>query len=146
MGQRLHDAALGLGGQLQAVTADEFEKPEQQRGILQGRKLAQENAASLRGMAQEIEQGGKRLARLSSPSGRLRWGTKGGVEFAYPVDANELFPVLRTADVARLQAVADFYEWQVRPDGTTVARWVTSWDTTEDDIDRFCEALPGSGA
>ncbi len=43
-GERL-DAALGFGGELQTVTADEFEKPEQQRRILQGRKLAQENAA-----------------------------------------------------------------------------------------------------
>ncbi|HEX9093367.1 MAG TPA: threonine aldolase, partial [Coriobacteriia bacterium] len=73
---------------------------------------------------------------------RLEEGARAaGVRFAYPVDANELFPVLPTKDVPALRAVSDFYEWDVRDDGTTVARWVTSWDTTEQDVDRFCEAL-----
>ncbi len=73
---------------------------------------------------------------------RLEIGARAaGVGFAYPVAANELFPVLPTAAVPLLQAVADFYEWDVRADGTTVARWVCSWDTTEDDVDRLCEAL-----
>jgi threonine aldolase len=85
-------------------------------------------------------------SHANAMAGRLADGARAaGIEFAYPVDANELFPVLRTADVPRLQAVSDFYEWDVRADGTTVARWVTSWDTTEEDVDRFCEALAGSG-
>lgn len=74
---------------------------------------------------------------------RLESGARAaGVTFEYPVDANELFPVLPTASVVSLQAVADFYEWDVRDGGTTVARWVCSWDTTEEDVDRFVGALP----
>jgi threonine aldolase len=74
---------------------------------------------------------------------RLEDGARAaGTTFAYPVGANELFPVLPTASIAPLRALADFYEWDARDDGTTVARWVTSWDTTEDDVDRFVEALP----
>jgi threonine aldolase len=73
---------------------------------------------------------------------RLEQGARAaGVSFAYPVEANESFPILRSEAVPALRTAADFYEWDVRDDGTTVARWVTSWDTTEQDVDRFCEEL-----
>jgi threonine aldolase len=81
-------------------------------------------------------------SHANSMAKRLEAGARSaGVEFAYPVDANELFPILPTTAVAPLQATCDFYEWDARGDGTTVARWVTSWDTTEQDIDVFCETL-----
>jgi threonine aldolase len=96
-----------------------------QFAALYGSSLWHELATHANAMARRLEQG----ARAA------------GVTFAYPVDANELFPVLRSEEVPALRAVSDFYEWEVRDDGITVARWVTSWDTTEQDVDRFCEAL-----
>jgi len=76
---------------------------------------------------------------------RLEAGARAaGVEMAYSVDANELFPVLPTPAIAALKDVCDFYEWDVRDDGTTVARWVCSWDTTEEDVDLMVAALPAA--
>jgi threonine aldolase len=65
-----------------------------------------------------------------------------GVELAWPTQANEVFAVLSAADVAALRAAAsDFYDWETRADGGVVVRWVCSWDTTEEDVDRFVAAL-----
>lgn len=73
---------------------------------------------------------------------RLEAGARAaGVEFAYPVDANELFPVLSRPMLEGLRATSDFYEWETRDDGRIVARWVTSWDTTEEEVDSFCDLL-----
>jgi threonine aldolase len=35
-----------------------------------------------------------------------------------------------------------FYDWQPgQTPGTTLVRWVTSWDTTPEDVDALLEAL-----
>jgi len=81
-------------------------------------------------------------SHANAMAARLEAGARAaGVEFAHPVQANELFPILPAAVVPALQEVCDFYEWEARGDGSTVARWVASWDTTEDDVDRLAEAL-----
>ncbi len=54
------------------------------------------------------------------------------------VDANEVFAVLPREAIAPLQEEFDFYTWDER---TGEVRWVTGWDTTEDDIVRFVSAL-----
>lgn len=61
-----------------------------------------------------------------------------GVEIVQRVQANEVFARIPAQAVAGLQAVADFYVWDERD---SVVRWVTSWDTTEADIDEFATAL-----
>lgn len=83
----------------------------------------------------------KRLADriASSKNARLGWS----------VDANELFPIIRNETVKKLQeAGAAFYPWptpahlsaQVGPD-ESLARLVTSFATTEEEIDRFADLL-----
>ncbi len=61
-----------------------------------------------------------------------------GVEFVCPVECNMLFPRLPRAALESLPAQFYFYTWD---DSQAIARWVTSFDTTEDDVDRFAEAV-----
>jgi threonine aldolase len=47
---------------------------------------------------------------------------------------NSLFPIL-PADVARsLQAWSFFWDWDA---ARRQVRWMTSWDTSDDDLERF---------
>lgn len=62
-----------------------------------------------------------------------------GISIEYPVQANGVFARLpvEVANAAR-EAGYLFYDWS--PDGRVV-RWMCSFDTTEDDVDGFVEAL-----
>ncbi len=68
-----------------------------------------------------------------------------GVELAYPPDANEVFALIPARAVPPLQARYPFYVWEDAPDqgadARCVARWVISWDITEEDVDGFLEAM-----
>jgi threonine aldolase len=61
-----------------------------------------------------------------------------GVRIIQPVEANEIFAALPHDAIAPLQAEFDFYTWNERADEV---RWVTSWDTTAEDVDRFAEGI-----
>lgn len=83
--------------------------------------------------------------RANAMAARLAAATvDAGIELAWPAQANEVFAVLPPAAVAPLREVADFYEWETRADGSVVARWVCSWDTAEEDVDRFVAAIPAA--
>jgi threonine aldolase len=59
----------------------------------------------------------------------------------HPVQANMMFPEWDAGTNARLQAAgAQYYAWDL-PDGREGARLVTSWSTTEADVDRFLAAF-----
>ncbi|MGE0858525.1 MAG: low specificity L-threonine aldolase [Gammaproteobacteria bacterium] len=60
------------------------------------------------------------------------------LEFVRPVETNQLFPRLPHAAIAPLQGHFPFYVWQAHEN---VARWVTSFDTTAEDIDRYAAAV-----
>ncbi|MGA2836811.1 MAG: low specificity L-threonine aldolase [Acidimicrobiales bacterium] len=61
-----------------------------------------------------------------------------GVRLAYPVQANGVFAVVPPAVTAALQTEFPFYVWD--PDADVV-RLMASFDTTEDDVDRFVGRL-----
>ena len=61
-----------------------------------------------------------------------------GVELVHPVEANAVFAVLPAAVTRRLQARSHFYIWD---ETTGVVRWMTAFDTTEADVDRFATAV-----
>ncbi len=91
-------------------------------------------ASHANGMAQELMQGIKRSG------GRVAW----------PVEANEVFPILPKVKVRRLQdAGSRFYEWpakglpsDVAPAGDEVClRLVTSFATSREDVTCFLELL-----
>lgn len=56
------------------------------------------------------------------------------VQITQPVQANAVFVALPAARVAALQEVAAFHVWDAR---RSEVRWMTSWDTTTEDVDRF---------
>lgn len=61
-----------------------------------------------------------------------------GIEIVHPVQANEIFAVLPAGKIAPLQERFHFYVWD---ETRNVVRWVTSWDTTSEDVDALVEAL-----
>jgi threonine aldolase len=60
------------------------------------------------------------------------------VQLAYPVEANAVFPVLPRHAIEPLQRVRRFYMWDAERD---VARWMTAWDTTSEDVHTFADAV-----
>jgi threonine aldolase len=65
-----------------------------------------------------------------------------GVELPHPVEANGVFPRLPPGAAERLlEAHGDafpFYPWPYEPG---LVRWMCSWETTEDEVDAFAEAV-----
>lgn len=61
-----------------------------------------------------------------------------GVRLAYPVQANGVFAALPPAATDALREHHPFYVWD-EPAG--IVRWMTSFDTTEGDVDGFVELL-----
>jgi threonine aldolase len=61
-----------------------------------------------------------------------------GLEITRPVESNAVFATLPQPAIAELQRQFAFYTWD-EPRGEV--RWMCSWDTTEDDIERFAGAV-----
>jgi threonine aldolase len=55
-----------------------------------------------------------------------------------------VFALLPDADIPGLQERFHFYAWEEGvAEGRSLVRWVTSWDTTAEDVDGFVAALGG---
>lgn len=61
-----------------------------------------------------------------------------GVHITRAVQANEVFAILPREVIGPLAEEYDFYVWDER---AAEVRWVTSWDTTAEDVERFAAAL-----
>ncbi len=61
-----------------------------------------------------------------------------GVTVTQSVEANEIFAVLPEGAIAPLQKRWRFYTWD---EAKNEIRWVTSWDTTPQDIDELIADL-----
>ncbi len=61
-----------------------------------------------------------------------------GVQVQRPVQANAVFAVLPKAVTARLQKRFKFYLWD---EASGEVRWMTTYDTTEGDVDAFAGAI-----
>jgi threonine aldolase len=65
-----------------------------------------------------------------------------GVEIVHPVEANGVFARLPRAAIARLRSELageiPFYIWD---EDAGECRWMCSWDTTAEDVDRFAAAV-----
>jgi threonine aldolase len=61
-----------------------------------------------------------------------------GVAITRPVEANAVFAVLDPAVTSLLQSKFHFYVWD---DETGEVRWMTAFDTTEEDVDEFAAAV-----
>lgn len=76
---------------------------------------------------------------------RLAEGVRGvdGVEILYPVQANAVFARLPQEVTRRLQKRFRFYFWD---EAAGDVRWMCSFDTTEEDVDAFVQALKEESA
>ena len=61
-----------------------------------------------------------------------------GVSITQPVEANGVFARVPPEHIPALQERAFFYVWDT---ATSEVRWMSSWDTTEDDVDQFAAAV-----
>jgi len=83
----------------------------------------------------------RRNARNANDMARLlseRVAEIDGVRITRPVEANEVFAVLPREAIAPLVEEFDFYVWDER---TGEVRWVTSWDTTPEDVESFADGI-----
>ncbi len=60
------------------------------------------------------------------------------VNVVMPVETNVVFPQLPPDRIAKLQSVATFAVWNTPQ---SIVRWMTSFDTTEEDVDRFADHI-----
>ena len=63
-----------------------------------------------------------------------------GVAVTQPVESNAVFATVPRAPIAPLQEAFPFYVWDA---GRDEVRWMTSFQTTADDVDDFATALRG---
>ena len=66
-----------------------------------------------------------------------------GVTIQYPVQSNAVFAALSRQRIEALQRDWLFHVWDEAENGV---RWMTAFDTTEQDVDAFVEAIRASGA
>ncbi|MEU4499044.1 low specificity L-threonine aldolase [Streptomyces sp. NBC_00210] len=110
------------------------------------RKLSMQLASKMRFVSVQLE---ALLARdlwlrnarhANTMAQRLAAGVRAvdGVEILYPVQANAVFARLPHDVSARLQKRFRFYFWD---EAAGDVRWMCSFDTTEDDVDAFVQAL-----
>ncbi|MCU1487714.1 MAG: ltaE 1 [Actinomycetia bacterium] len=119
-----------------------FCEPALAECVAMRRKQATQTASKMRFLAAQYAaalEGGRILAWAASANAaaaRLatRLGALPGVALAYPVETNAVFCRLPAGAVAPLLAWTPCYEWDP---ATNLVRFVASWDTTDEDVDRL---------
>ena len=166
-GARLANAAAGLGVGLAALSTDcgvdvlsfggtkngllgaeavVFLRPGLSDGFKFLRKQAMQLASKMRYAAAQFSallsddlwlrnaaQANRMAQRLATAVGDVA-----GVRITQPVEANAVFAIVPPAAVPVLQAEYAFYVWDER---TSEVRWMTSFATTESDVDGFAAAI-----
>jgi len=166
-GARIANAAAALGVPLRAFTTDVgvdvvsfggtkngmmlgecvvVLNPEAVRGMAFLRKLSMQLASKMRFVSVQFDAllSGDLWLRnahhANAMAVRLGAAVSGvdGVEVQRPVEANSVFAILPAAVTERLQGRYPFYVWD---EHSGEVRWMTSFDTTEADVDGFAAAL-----
>jgi threonine aldolase len=169
-GARLANAAAGLGCSIAQITAeagvDALSFGGTKNGMLAGeavvlfgdaqtddlpyvRKQSAQLASKMRFVAAQFSAmyGGDLWLRCATNANemaaRLALGAhERGVEIPHATQANEVFALLPEDRVADLAARFHFYTWQpAATPGRSLVRWVTSWDTSAEDVDALLAAL-----
>jgi threonine aldolase len=167
-GARVSNAAAALGASLREVTVDRgvdvlsfggtkngllgaeavvFLTPGLDGGFEYLRKQSLQLASKMRFLAAQLDalltdELWLRCASQANAMARLladRVEPLAGVTITRPVHTNAVFARLPSPEaIAALQREYDFYVWDER---ANEVRWMCSWDTTEDDVERFAAAL-----
>ncbi|HWF79411.1 MAG TPA: low specificity L-threonine aldolase [Streptosporangiaceae bacterium] len=64
-----------------------------------------------------------------------------GVTIRYPVQSNAVFAALSPERIAALRREWTFYDWN---ENENVVRWMTAFDTSEEDVETFLDAIRAS--
>lgn len=126
--------------------------PERAAGLIRLRKSFMQLGSKMRFQSAQLLalfDGGLGLAsagHANAMAARLRGaleellsaGSIAGLSFSQPTQANAVFAVLPNDAADRIRSRYRFYDWD-RAAGQV--RWMTSFDTTEADVDGFVEAI-----
>jgi threonine aldolase len=163
-GARLANAAVGLGCSLAAISSeagvDAMSFGGTKNGMLAGeavvlfgheatddlpfmRKQSGQLASKMRFISAQFvamyegDLWHRCAANANAMATRLAQGASArGVTVPHEVRANEVFALLPDERIPELAARHHFYTWQTgAAPGQSLVRWVTSWDTTEADVD-----------
>lgn len=64
-----------------------------------------------------------------------------GVSFLSKTCTNQLFPILKNEEIAKLAELFDFYEWKKIDKQHTAIRLITSWATPNENVEALISAL-----
>ena len=64
-----------------------------------------------------------------------------GVSFLSETCTNQLFPILKNEEIAKLAELFDFYEWKKIDKQHTAIRLITSWATPNENVEALISAL-----
>jgi threonine aldolase len=64
-----------------------------------------------------------------------------GYELCFDSPTNQVFCVMENAAMQRLAEHVEFGFWEIYDETHTIVRFATSWATTQEDVDAFCELL-----
>jgi threonine aldolase len=171
-GSRLANAAVALGASLADVTtaagadvvsfgltkngalgveAVVFLRDPEPEGFAWLRKQHAQLSSKMRFMAAQVvallEDGlwARSAAHANAMAALLAQRVAGipGVQVSRPVQANAVFAVLPRELADTVRADFPFYTWD---EATGEVRWMCSWDTSEDDVQRFAAALERAAA
>ena len=140
--------ALSFGGTKNGLLGAEvivFLKPELAEGFVYLRKQSLQLASKMRFLAAQIEAllHDELWRSLAAHANAMAAGLAAaiselpGVRVTHPVESNAVFATLPRQAIEALRAQFAFYVWDEARDEV---RWMCSWDTTEDDIERLVSA------
>lgn len=120
--------------------------PEAAQGLTYLRKMDMQLASKMRFVSAQflalLEDGLwlRSAAHANAMAARLRAAVEGldGVELTQATESNGVFAILPEGVADRLRERFRFYDWDA---ARREVRWMCSFDTTEEDVDRFAEAL-----
>jgi threonine aldolase len=140
---------LSFGGTKNGLLAGEavvFADPGQGKGFKYLRKQSLQLASKMRFLAAQFEalltdelwlrcaqQANGMAARLAEAVREIP-----GLTISRPVQSNAVFARIPVDATAALRERFDFYVWD---EASGEVRWMCSWDTTEEDVDQFAQAV-----
>jgi len=140
---------LSLGGTkigLLAAEAVVVRNPELTPSLLYLRKQSMQLASKMRFVSAQLlalfegDLWRRAAGHANAMAARLAAGVGEAVTITQAVEANGVFAILPPGAAERLQEDFKFYVWDHH---TGEVRWMCSWDTSEEDIDAFVEAILG---
>jgi threonine aldolase len=166
-GSRLANAAAALDCELRAITTDVGAdvvslggtkvgllaaeavvvlNPELTPSLLYLRKQSMQLASKMRFVSAQLlallegDLWRRAAGHANAMAARLASGVGDALTITQAVQANGVFAILPPGAAETLQQDFKFYVWD---EHTGEVRWMCSWDTTEEDVDAFVEAILG---